>query len=314
MSLRRERAGRRQKRELILSLLASFILLGFIAPICYRLGLQIIDHIKKQRVTMAVVQEGVLPEYLTARALVLNMEWPVAAPVQGRFENLVREGEKVRKGQELGYLVRSGQTPLPVRSPCTGIFTTRVDGLEKVLKNLSLTAMGPDEFSYQPRSTAPEMAAETGQNVCKVIDNLHNTTIIARISSADETVTIQPGDAVIVFSQGEKIGQAVVEDIRLDPPVLLQLKMDTFCQSLAGCRYLDVELERDSSPGLLVPGSSVISVGQEKRVYCLRKDRIYEKSINVTAVGEKQALVTGLDAGDIVVSNPDILDMKDVVR
>lgn len=308
-----ERAKKRKKQIWGLRLVLLLAALVLMAAVGYDLEQKAYRSFKEKRMQIVNVTQGNLVESLKGRALVINQEYLVQAPRHGRFENQVRENEKVRKGQTLGSLVDK-QQKLLVTAPGTGIYSSQVDGLEQVLADSVLNAVGPEVFSFQPRVVNADAIIKAGQPVCKIIDNLRPNTLIIKIEGEDPYPSeIEAGTRVYLWLHAQKVGSALVKEIRLDEPVLLKLEMDNFCEVLIGQRYCDVTLTQETDSGLLIPASALLGEDADRNVYSYKDGKIYSKKVQVKMIKDNRALVTGVELNEIVVGNPSVVDPEDIL-
>lgn len=307
-----ERAKKRKKKIWAIRLVLLFAALVLLATVGYDLEQKAYRSFKEKRMQMVPVTQGNLVESLNGRALIINQEYLVQAPKQGRFENQVRENEKVRKGQTLGSIIDKEQKLL-LTAPSTGIYSAQLDGLEQVLKNPVLNEVGPEMYSYQPRVVNADTIIKAGQPVCKVIDNLRPNMLIIKIEGEGPyPPEMQEGARVFLWMQAQKVGTALIKEIRLDKPALLKLEMDNFSEVLISQRYCDVTLTRDSGSGLLIPASALLGEDADRSVYTYKDGKIYAKKVQVKKLKDNQALVTGVELNEMVVVNPSVVESEDI--
>lgn len=313
MSLRMERVKKRQKRLWAIRLALLLLALGLLAAFGYDLEQKAFRNLKEKRMQVVSVVWGDLVESLNGRALVINQEYLVQAPQQGCFENQVQEAAKVCKGQTLGYLVDKDQKLL-LTAPGTGIYSAQIDGMEQVLKDPVLNAVGPEVFSFQPRIVNADTKIKAGQLVCKVIDNLQPNILVVRIDGEVSYLShIKTQSRVSIWLKGQKVSSAYVKEIRLDKPALLKLETENFSEALIGQRYYDVILTQESDSGLLIPVSAIQGDEANRKVYSYRDGKIYIKKVQVVKIKDKQALVTGLELNEMIVGDPSVIEPEDIV-
>lgn len=303
---------RRKRQDQVISVVFLCLTLVLLACWGYRLEEKISQSLKEKRMQVAVVTQGNLVDSINGTALVINQELLVEAPKPGRFENLVRENEKVYKGQTLGCITDQNQKLLII-SPDTGIYSTQIDGLEQVLRNPVLNATGPEIFSYQPRVVNADPKVTAGQPVCKVIDNLRPNTLIVRLNGTDICPSdIKEGGRVTLWIQGQKVGAALIREISLDNPVLVKIEMDNFSEVLLGRRYYEVTINQELGSGLLIPASALLGQDVERSVYSYKDGKIYPKKVQVKKIKDGQALVTGVELNEMVVGNPSVIEPEEI--
>lgn len=311
--MRRERIARREKRTRTVRkclVILAFCLLIFLVGWA---GRKVYDDLAFKRMLLIPVAYGTLADHAYGQALVINREHLVKAPRAGRFENSIRSNEKVRKGQILGYLTNPGQPAVPVYSPSTGIFTMSIDGLEEVLNDTVLNAVGPESYKYVPRTVNADSDFSAGEAVGKIVDNLRPSSLIVKLDE-DQNISFEPGGRVLVKSDGGEMGTARINEIREDDLKLVWLDMDNFSEELLEPRYVKLMLENIDKPGFLVPVGAIIKNEQENIVYCYREGKIFRQNVSVIKVKEGQAVVAGVKLNDMVVGNPHVVGSGHIVN
>lgn len=313
MSLRMERIKKSQKQDRAVRLASLLVALVLVAAFGYDLEQKAFRNLKEKRMQIAAARQGRLVDSLAGRALVINQEYLIQAPKPGRFENQVKENAKVRKGQTLGCLIDKDQR-LPLMAPGTGIYSAQIDGLEQVLEEPVLNAIGPEFFFYQPRTVNADPVIKAGQPVCKVIDNLTPNILVVRIDGEAACLPdIKPGSRVDLWLEEQKVSSASVREIRLDKPALIKLETDNFSEAFVGQRYYDVNLTHDSGSGLLVPVGALLGDEADRRVYCYKDGKIYTRKVQVVKIKDRQACVTGVEPNEMIVGDPSVVEPEDIV-
>lgn len=313
MSSRLERAKKRQRRNRATCLALFLPVMVLLAAFAYDLGQKAFKNFKQNRMQLVAVVQGSLAESFDGRALVINQEHLVQAPKPGRFEPQVKDNAKVRKGQTLGCLIDQEQKFI-LKAPSTGIYSTKIDGLEEVLIDPVLNAVGPEAFSFQSRTVNAGTTIRAGQPVCKIIDNLQPNILIVKIyGEISHLHDIREGSLVNLWFAGQKAGSALVKEIRMDKPVLMKLEMNIFSDALSEQRYCDVTLTQEAGRGLLVPVSALLGDDANRSIYGFKDGKIYVKKVHVVKIKGKQALVTGVELNETVVGDPSAVDPEDIV-
>jgi len=306
-----ERLKKRQKQIRAVRLVLLLVALVLLAAFGYDLEQKAFRNLKEKRMQIVAVSQGRLVDSLAGRALVVNQEYLVRAPKAGRYENLVQENAKVRKGQTLGCLIDKDQR-LPLTAPDTGIYSAQIDGLEQVLEDPVLNAVGPELFFYQPRTVNAGPVIKAGEPVCKVIDNLQPNILVVRIDGELACLPdIKPGSRVDLWLNEQKVSSASVKEIRRDGPALLKLETDNFNEAFVGQRYYDLVLTQDSGSGLLVPVGALLGDEADRSVYSYKDGKIYIRKIQVVKIKDRQALVTGVEPNEMIVGDPSVVEPED---
>ena len=304
MSDRMQRLEQRDRMystiKVVLVVLAAAAVLG----IGYRIGCQTMVAINDWNQEIEVVGYGTLEERVSAEAVVLNQEQIFLAREAGRFENLVKEKEKVGKGTLLGYFITNeGKSAL--RAPQAGIFVRGTDGLEEIFTHIDLAAVTPEVFQYKPAPAFLDKPVQTGQPIYKIIDSLVATRLLLSVPAAKLEAAVQPGDKVDILYEGQSWGPGRVAEMKQEAgDVMLLVQLDHFSDQTINKRFVKVEMVLDTHTGFLVPAEAIIEKDWEKGVYCAVGSSTKFKPVEIIKQKNDTVLVRGLDKNDFIVTNP----------
>lgn len=157
------------------------------------------DSLLSKMVDVQPVVQGILEQTVPMRAVLVRTEQAINAPAGGRLKRVVQEGERVRKGALVAYVLAgtadtsSGSQELPIYTAETGIVSYRVDGLEGLLTPDNITKLGAAKLAAAVESEKPVSSGgagansggtangalvERGQLILKVINNLKPTYLL----------------------------------------------------------------------------------------------------------------------------------------
>jgi putative membrane fusion protein len=297
--LKRKILKRSALKIVLLSCLALLIM-GFI----YQLGHNTYSIIVKLNRNIKVAEYGHMEDKISGEAIVLYKEELASAQFEGRFENMVKDREKTRKGTLLGYYISSrGQTPL--RAPISGIFMRRTDGLEEVFREINLQAVSPEIFNYQTSIVAEDKPIQPGQPVYKIVNNLEPIRLLVHFPIENLDFDIVEKQQVKVFLVGKDLGRATVKELKTDfGEMLMILEFNDFQEQLLNQRYIKIELVFDSRSGYLVPEKALVEKEGKKGIYCTKDEDIIFKPVDIIKIKDGKAVVEGLNKNDMVVINP----------
>ncbi|MCX5780972.1 MAG: hypothetical protein NTV45_09175 [Firmicutes bacterium] len=305
MSSRKARLERRvrQKSLIRLALLAGVILLAM--GIIYQLALNANSVVSRLYRNIAVVEYGSLEDMLVGKAVVINQEVLVMAPTEGRFENMVKEKEKVSKGALLGYYIDS-QSKIPLRAQLSGIFVSSTDGLEDLFRTMSLADVNPEVFAH--RKNTPVAAAgpiQTGQAIFKIVDCLQPTRLLVQLPLDKVDFVVRDQQSVKILLNGKDLGKATISGMKQEAENLyLVLECGSFKEELLNQRYVDVQIIFNSYSGYLIPEKAIVESGGKKGIYCSNGEDITFKPVKIIATKGKTVVVEGLNVNDMLVNNP----------
>lgn len=304
MSRRMARLERRDKRTTLIKIallsVAALALIGML----YRLGSQAVISLHKFNRHIQVVEYGTMEDKLAGQAAVLNKEDLFLAQEQGRFENLVKDNDKVSKGTLLGYYFDS-RGKAPIRASQAGVFVRGTDGLEEVFKKINLEAVTPEVFQYKPTPVFVEKPVQAGQPIYKIIDSLVPTRLLITMPVDDIDFAIQPKQSVKVLFNGQPLDNGYISDMKSDSKnQLMVVQLNSFNDSLINQRYIKVEIVFSAQTGFLVPEKAIVEKEGKKGVYCSIGEITKFKPIKIIRQKEGITLVDGLDKNDFIVTNP----------
>ena len=305
MSDRQERNERAQAKKSVLKLVAVISIVVLAGSLVYLAGRNLVIAYRYHQRDTVLAEYGAIEEKLQGQGLVLRQESVYNAPTTGFFENMVGDGSKVRINALLGYYINRGEKK-SLYASASGLFSRQIDGLEEVLQNVTLSAVGPETFSYRIQHHDPGSEFKTGQGVYKIVDNLAPTRLILQFPEQNETLALKKYQPASLAVDGTMLGECILIDFKNDFNKLVVLvETDGFKEELLNKRKVDAELTLKSPSGYLVPEQSLINHGQEKGIYCMDGEEITFRPVQVQAVKDGTAVVEGLDPNDMVIIKPD---------
>lgn len=316
MSLRKERIEKRGKRKGImrfaLLVVASLLVMG----ILFQIGSNMQRAIVRFNRDIKVVEYGTLEDRFGGPAVVINRETILTSAENGRFENMVKEKEKIPRGALLGYFI-TDQGKIPVRAANSGIFMRQTDGLEDTFRDLDIQAVNGDTFNLKTYSGANDalQIIPAGTAFGKVLDSLQPTRVLIKLPGEDFDLELKTRHQVKLFLGDNSLGKAYLLDIKRDPDATyVLLEFDKFSEELLGQRNTELEVVFNTYSGYLVAEKAVVERSGKKGIYCANGEEIYFKPIELIKTKDGLAVVDGLDVNDMVVNNPPAEDSLNTNR
>ena len=305
MSDRREREERVRARKKALKLAVVIAVIILAGSLVYLTGRNLITAYRYHQRDTVLAQYGAIEEKLQGQGLILRRESVFNAPATGFFENMVSDGGKVRINTLLGYYISGGEKK-SLHASSSGLFTRQIDGLEGVLQNVNLSAVGPETFSYRIQHHDPGAEFKTGQGVYKIVDNLEPTRLILQFPEQKANPELKKDQPASLSVDGTMLGECTVIDFKNDfSKLVVMVETADFGEELLNKRQVNAELTLKSPSGYLIPEKSVINRGQEKGIYCVDGEEIIFRAVQVLAVKDGTAVVEGLEPNDMVIIKPD---------
>lgn len=303
--LQKEKRNRVLARLVIVSLAAALVVaLGWSA---YR---QIAGKVTGMMVGIEYVQEGCLEDRVRAEAVVVHQETLIPSPGRGRFENLVLEGERVRKGSRVGHFyLENGSKSLTISAPISGVVSYRPDGLEEIMAQLDIEHPRSVVFSYQSAVSEEQgLSYQSGQPLLKMVNNLTPTVLVVRFPHHALGESLQVGQVIDVIGDKDVLGRGKVVGLESKgEQVVASLALDSFCEELINQRRLEVDLVKKRYYGGLVPSQAIIEKEGHTGVFCLRQEKVFFKPVEVVVMRDEWGVVKGLDKGECLVTTPELV-------
>lgn len=308
---RLDRTRKQARRKALIKLLLLLFIALLVAGFLYFISHSVLSAVNRVRPDIQTVQPYCIEDAITAQAIVLRNEDTIYAPCEGEFENLVREGEKVKRGTELGYFLSSNGKE-SFKADQAGLFSCRTDGLEKLFSELVLSELGKESFAYKAKQqVGDENRYYKGQAVCKIVDNFSPIKLLLCFPADAIDLKLEDTRLVDINYQQKLLGKAsIIESKYESGELFLMLEMDDFKQELLSERYIELEIVFGRYEGYIVPQKALVENDEEKGVYCVKGENIYFKPIKVVKLEQENVLIEGLDKNDMLVLNPEQANIK----
>jgi putative membrane fusion protein len=294
MSKRKARNERVRTIDSFLRMLVTVAAVALAVSLVYLAGRHLLAAYSKHQRDTVLAQYGVIEQKLSGEALVLRRDKVFGGRAGGFFDYLVNDGSKFGINTPLGYYLSLGEKST-LRAAASGLFTRRIDGLEEVLQNIQLSAVGPETFAYRIQQHDPATEFKPGQGVYKIVDNLAPTRFLLQFTQHQDNPALEPGQTVSLQVNERVLGKCRVIASKQDFEKLVVLvETPHFREELLHIRQAEAVLTVSSPQGYLVPEKSLLVKGKEKGIYCLNGEEVICKPVRVLAVKDGIAVVEGL--------------------
>jgi len=311
IKLRRKRVA---QRRLALRIMAGLLVLAAAAAVAGGIGHWAWMKLARARVKVDMARVGVLEETTALEAVVLSSENVITAPAEGRFYPLVAEGEKVRKGQRVGSMLgregagRAGEV-VAVFSPANGIFCLHTDGMEGMFTRSNWERIDFFELlaaSKNEERREPSGWVQQGAPVARVVDNLEDTLLAIEVpAAAGESWEGSYFELWVKIGAGDSYKRAAkIDQIKTGEKIRVLLSLGYFCEELLHQRKVELPVAFKRWKGIVVPAECVVKRGEENGVFVVRKGKVVWKPVEVKAFLQGQAVLGGLEEGELVIQNP----------
>lgn len=308
---RQERAIKKAKRTVILKVIILSIFSILIIFLLQKAFFLAINKIADLKVKFIVADQGVIEERIDAKALIIIKEDLYISKKDGRFENLVKEKQKIRLNSNIGYFIDNSGTKTLLKAPSSGIFTKKIDGLEQSIENIDLDNLSIEIFSNKNKKEKIQNdLIDANTPVFKVIDNFSPMYLLIMIADSELKEKINESQLKIVY-ENKILGKVKLINLKEEADhTIILLELDHFAEKLMSNRFIEVELIYNLESGYIIPEKALIEVEGKKGIYTMKGERVNFKEVEVFLIRDEQAVVKGLLPNEILVENPDSIKIR----
>jgi len=261
--------------------------------------------------SLITAEEGWVKHEKTVRAVFANTETVLTAPIEGEVNPVQEEGGRFRKGETVAVITPAGVntggklSPTAVSTPVSGLFYSRVDGLEQVITPDNLLRLDLFNLLTQVQNAGESMTLD-GSHVSKyspvgkIVNNLSPSWMFIYLEEADIPVNGSTGKFII--ADEEYAGTFIRAT---DQPKGAVVRLTQYVQSSIDNRTQEITwIYKPATKGTIVPLEALCTLGEERGVYVLERGSPCFKSVTILDNNESLACVKGIDRGTQVISNP----------
>jgi hypothetical protein len=261
--------------------------------------------------SLETARQGWVKHEKKVKGIFANTEVVLTAPVEGKLTLLPEEGRRVKKGDPIAKLESSGIDHGPSReevlvtAPISGLFYSFNDGLEQVITPESLMKMELDGLLSQVENS--QQSTEDDKTVInkyspigKMVNNLYPSWAFVYLETTDK---VRKDDIVKFSIEGEEYTGTVLK--LSGEPLGAVVRFSQYVKGTTGNRIKDVIwIYKRPLKGLLVPVSSLYTLGEERGVYYNSDGIVRFKNVQVLDYNDDVACISGLPEGVQVIVNP----------
>lgn len=284
--------------------------------IVWFLGSGLVNLIKDKGVQTMVVDNQISEEIIETYGVLDLSEVTLAAPVAGQPVQLISEGDRVRNGNGVFQI---GSTT--VYAPLAGMVSYHIDGLEDIHQLSELLQL--DLATYHQEQQNPQEDAETtisaGQIYGKIINSFDQINICLVCPVSPYITGLQEGDSIKVrlLDIETELTGTITETIAVST-YEKGFRIDLGCppQQVLQQRVYSVVVPYNQNQVLKIPKKALVNRKGEDGVYRLQKGFVFWQAIMIVEENEEDdtIVVTGLDAGDIIVTTPQLVKEKENIK
>ena len=301
----------RPKRKKRVSRPIDKIALIVILLIALLLVLAAWDRIGYYLLDFVPVEAGTLDDTLPARGLVIREEAVIYAAA-GEFVPAAGEGERVKAGALVGYLLQADGSKDAVYAPRAGCFLAAAAGTEGLIDGDSLNSTDLDALFALLDEGLPT-GGGSPKVVARIVDNLLDFRLLLAVSAGTDwsdksSLSFYYEDSTIATKGRlkEVLAGADSDYLLLDVPAGEEY--------LRSAGYFEGELILASYSGQIIPKTALVG-DDEGDYFVLRRGAAALEQMPVEFVGivGDRAVVRGLGSHDLVIANPQHADAGDKI-
>ena len=300
---------------------SSLVIAAIVLGIAIFLVVTLVSFINYLRVDMVRANLGTIDTSFECQLVVVRNESVIYAPDYGQFVSTVEAGQKVKAGGIIGYMsadtdsnINAGSTA--VTTELGGLVFYDLDGWEEVLTPDNLLSVDWQEIFA--KMSADDSASDTaeedvapanlgnGRKVARIVDNLSDIYVCLSVEE-DITAYINSDTIGLRFADLSYTLKGYVNEPEAltsnDRYIIVRIGVEE--PLLNELRYGQVEVIGQTVSGVEIP-KSAITTNEEGQtgVYVKDKKKLAFCEVEVLGEGEETVIVEGINATDMVASNP----------
>lgn len=280
----------------------------FILIIALIIGVQLFGAARFETILAA---QGEVIDGFWSDVLIVRDEKIIKAPVTGRVELMVGEGDRLASGIKLAEIKSSNQTQ-KIYNKKAGIISFAVDGLEEEVNLANLNQINLNNFDDLNGDYTHLLSGDRikkGEALYRIINNF-KLYIIAEIPQKQiERFRI---NELIFLEQknSEKLIEAKIVDIRhqLDRTFFF-IELEKFIPRWINRRRINLNIIKNIYRGIKIPRKAVFNQPSGRGVLKVSGYNKYEfQEVVILNGNDEYVIVSGLEIGEEIITNPEDFD------
>lgn len=256
---------------------------------------------------LVAVKHGVLEDTVDKKAVVLRREVVLSVPGSKSVKYLVEEGTRVQAGAMLlkvqsPEINRTSQDSYyKLYSPFAGVVSKKADGFESVLTPSGIKSLNLKLVYDKVCKGTMEGKEKKGEAVVRIVDNLSP----AYLCFPSSGLSLKKGAGVLFRIPGsQELFSGIVSQV--DGSTMLA-EIVPVPNELLTDRVCNIELVTRREEGIVVPVSSLVRKNNISGLYAVSSGEIRWIEVKVKGIFKEKAVVTGVNLGQEIVSNPETI-------
>ena len=273
------------------------------------LGSAVVGQVKDLFVESQEITSVTMEHIETGYGMITGTEYIIAAQNDGDVDQLIAEGERVRKGNAV---FRAGDNYHYTNH--AGRVSYRVDGLEAIADISAISELDFEKYyTEQKKKKQKTVDAVSGEPYAKVQETMDAMVLYLMVNNDNYTASLETGQVITVrLGDIDAVVSGQVAEIlnTADGERCIKLEIGTVNADLFQQRFYQVILPYNSEKVLTIPKQALVQKRGTDGVYYLHKGFVFWKEVTVSDRWLEQGVYvveTGLKAGDIVVTTPKLV-------
>ncbi|MFW5976378.1 MAG: HlyD family efflux transporter periplasmic adaptor subunit [Bacillota bacterium] len=268
----------------------------------------VIIFFTRDQIDIIEIRYGELYDDFKTEGLIIREEITIDSPVAGEFRILHKEGDRVGYGKEIA---RINNKTLYNHKP--GIISFATDKLEEKITPDNVNNISIKKYNQIKRNFHQNIEDDyinKNDFVYRIVNN-HNMFLLIESSldnskrfHKEEEVFIQPGN------NSKRLIEAKIKDIFPEgDKALIFISLNRFVKDWLNLRRVDISLVKDIYRGIILPEKAIFEREGTSGVLLLSISGKYNfKEVEIDNKIKGKVVVSGLEPGDKVVANPEVID------
>jgi len=280
----------------------------FILIIAFILGIQIFGAARFETI---LASQGEVIDGFWSEALIVRDEKVIEAPITGRVELLVGEGDRLASGKKLVEINSSSQKQ-KIFNQKAGIVSFAVDGLENMVNVESINQINLNNFenlqgNYEHLLSGDKVKKD--EALYRIINNFKLYLIVkVPISQADR---FRINELIFIEQRNsDKLFEARIINIRPNlEDIFFFIELEQFIPQWTNRRRIELNIIKNIYRGIKIPREAVFSQPSGQGVLKVSGYNKYKfQEIVILDGNYDQVIVSGLEIGEEIILNPEDFD------
>lgn len=280
----------------------------FILIIGFIIGIQIFGAARFETILAA---QGEVIDGFWSEALIVRDEKVIRAPIAGRVELLVGEGDRLASGRKLAEINSSSQRK-KIFNHKAGIVSFAVDGLEAEVNVNSLNQINLNNFDNLKGNYKHLLAGDKikkDEALYRIINNFELFLIVKVPDYQADRFRI---NELIFLEQknSDKLFEARIVDIHPNlEDTFFFIELEQFIPRWTNRRRIELNIIKNIYRGIKIPRKAVFNQPSGQGVLKVSGYNKYEfQEVVILDGNDDQVIVSGLEIGEEIITNPEDFD------